>query len=195
MKQVVISHGFQVTPELTWGDPPGLLWYPALKETLTKKGYTVNIPLLPDTNHPRVGPWTDGLRRAVDGDPASTILVGHSVGGANVLRYLERREGEQPFAGAVLVSTNAFDVGYTDLAEFFATAFEYERIRKNVKQMVIIFAIDDPVLAPDALKHGLTFLKNLDARMIVLPSGGHFTPFDDCRALLETLQGTIEMLG
>lgn len=195
MKQVVISHGFQVTPELTWGNPPGLLWYPALKETLTKKGYTVSIPLLPDPDHPRVEPWTDAFGRAVDGDPDSTILVGHSIGSANVLRYLERREGEKPFAGAILVSANAFEVGYTDLAEFFATAFAYERIRKNVKQIVTIFAIDDPVLAPDALKHGLIFLKQLDARMIVLPSGGHFTPSDDCRVLLETLQGTIEMLG
>src|SRR5579859_5710282 len=186
MKQIVIAHALEVTSEFTWGDPPRLLWYPAAKEALTKKGYMVKIPALPDAAHPRLGPWTNALHAEVDSVPASTVLVGHSVGGITVLRYLESLDLEEPFAQAILVATNVFDVGYEEItAEFLATALNYERIKKNVRQVVAISAIDDPVLAPDPVKHGLILLQQLDAKLIVLPRGGHFTPLDDWRDLLE----------
>jgi len=196
MKQIVIAHALGVTPEFTWGDAPGLLWYPAAQEALIKKGSTVKIPALPDANHPRLGSWTNALHTAVDSDPASTVLIGHSVGGIAVLRYLESLDLEEPFAEAILVATNVFDVGYAEItAEFLATAFQYERIKKNVRQVVAISAIDDPVLAPDPVKHGLVLLQQLGAKLIVLPHGGHFTPFDDCRDLLEEIETSIDRLG
>lgn len=196
MKHIVIAHALSVTPEFTWGDAPGHLWYPAAQEALTKKGSTVKIPALPDANHPRLGPWTNALRTAVDSDPASTVLIGHSVGGIAVLRYLESLDLEEPFAEAILVATNVFDVGYPEItAEFLATAFQYERIKKNVRQVVAISAIDDPVLAPDPVKHGLVLLQQLGAKLIVQPHGGHFTPLDDCRDLLEEIETSIGRLG
>ena len=126
----------------------------------------------------------------------SFVLIGHSVGGITVLRYLESLDLEEPFAQTILVATNVFDVGYEEItAEFLATALNYERIKKNVRQVVAISAIDDPVLAPDPVKHGLVLLQQLDAKLIVLPRGGHFTPLDDCRDLLEEIEASIDRLG
>jgi hypothetical protein len=51
------------------------------------------------------------------------------------------------------------------------------------------------VLAPDPVKHGLVLLKQLDAKVIVLPHGGHFTPDQDCRNLLTEIQTQIEQFG
>ena len=49
----------------------------------------VHVPEMPDTDHPKIGPWVSTLQKLVSPD-SSTILVGHSIGCQAILRYLEQ---------------------------------------------------------------------------------------------------------
>ncbi|MFJ8041168.1 alpha/beta hydrolase [Kitasatospora sp. NPDC096147] len=168
MSEIIVSHAFSAGPEV--------LWYPGLKAELEAEGHRVTIPALPEPQAPEVGGWAAALAGAAAGaDPAGTVLVGHSLGGVNLLRVLEQHdtEGRGAFAGVVLVATMSREVGYDALAPFFAGGFDWARIRAAAGRVRVLVADDDPVLAPDVHVHVRDFVEELGAGAVVLPEGGH----------------------
>jgi len=65
-------------------------WYPDTRKQLEKRGFEVYALVMPEPNYPdreeRIAAVHDFLRRSKEGD---TYLIGHSVGGASILRALE----------------------------------------------------------------------------------------------------------
>lgn len=118
MSEIVVSHGY--------GASADSVWFPYLTERLAAVGHRVTVPRLPHTEAPRLGPWreTFGDAALAAGPAGSTVLVGHSIGGVNVLRLLEQHDPEVNgvFAGVLLVATSAHEVGYNELAPFFEGA-------------------------------------------------------------------------
>lgn len=108
-----------------------------------------------------------------------------------VLRMLEQYEGT-PFAGAVLVSTSAHEVGYDILAEFFDGPFDWSRIRAAAGDFRLLSAIDDPVNAADPMEHVELLVRGLGARAVVLPSGGHLGAYADDRIDLPEVVTLVE---
>ncbi|MEC3914390.1 RBBP9/YdeN family alpha/beta hydrolase [Nocardia sp. CDC160] len=167
MSTIVVSHGYAMTP----GDH----WYPYLRAELP--GDDVRVPALPEPANPIAADWLSALQKAVlEAPPADTVLVGHSLGGVNVLRLLESHDTEAsgPFAGVVLVASMAGEVGYDALAPFFAGGFDWPRIRRSAKTFRILHAADDPVTAAATPDHIMKFVTELGATATVTPSGGHF---------------------
>ena len=120
MATVIVTHAINSDGES--------LWYPDLRAELTKRGHDVNVLELPNPDAPSPDPWLATLTDAVgESAPSDTVLVGHSLGGVNTLRMLQRHSGE-PFAGVVLVATMAHEVGVDALAGFFVPAFDWDRI-------------------------------------------------------------------
>ncbi|MFI8973965.1 alpha/beta fold hydrolase [Nocardia asteroides] len=171
MSTIVVSHGFEARSDS--------VWFPYLTAALTERGHRVVIPDLPEAGAPKLEPWRATLAAAATaGAPADTVLVGHSIGSVNVLRMLEQYEGP-PFAGAVLVSTSAHEVGYDILAEFFDGPFDWTRIRAAATDFRLLSAIDDPVNAAAPMEHVGLLVRGLGARAVVLPTGGHLGAFAD----------------
>ncbi|MFI9503140.1 RBBP9/YdeN family alpha/beta hydrolase [Nocardia sp. NPDC052566] len=173
MSTVVVSHGY--------GAHSDSVWFPYLTEQLTALGHRVVVPDLPGTDAPQLDAWRKALAASVieAGTPSDIILVGHSIGGVNVLRLLEEHEGE-PFAGAVLVSTAAHEVGYTELASFFDGPFDWVRIRSAADEFRVLAAADDPVNVPDPVEHVGLLVRALGATATLTATGGHLgaTPDD-----------------
>ena len=175
MSTVVVSHGMHAA-----GDS---VWFPYLRDMLEKDGHRVEAPDLPESTTPQPEPWLSAYGAVVgDTDPTDTVLVGHSIGGVNVLRLLETHDETRHarFAGAVLVATPARDVGYQVLEGFFAAPFDWARIRRAATSIRVLAAVDDPVLAPDPFEHVRTFVTELGATAVVTAAGAHFgaTPDD-----------------
>ncbi len=185
-----MSHGY--------GSRDDSVWFPYLRAALEAEGYRIDIPCLPDTDAPRPEPWRTTLAEHARATSAQdTVLVGHSLGGVNVLRLLEHHdvENEGAFAGAVLVSTAAHEVGYDALAEFFAEPFDWPRIRRAARQFRVLSAIDDPVNVPDPMEHVRDLVVGLGASAVVTPTGAHFgaTP-DDHMDLPEAVSLVLDCL-
>ena len=121
-------------------------------------------------------------------------MVGHSIGGVNVLRVLEAQD--RMFAGAVLVSTASHEVGYDMLAGFFSTPFAWDQIRAAARQFRVLAAVDDPVNTPDPAGHVAELVRGLAATGVLLPDGGHLGAFpDDHIELAEAVRLTLDCLG
>ncbi|MFD7321661.1 RBBP9/YdeN family alpha/beta hydrolase [Streptomyces sp. NPDC059875] len=169
MSTIIVSHGFGMNSEDHW--------YPYLRDELGAEGHEVRIPQLPDPQAPRPDAWLKTLTAETAASPAAdTVLVGHSLGGVNVLRLLEQHDAETegPYAGVVLIASMAGEVGYDALAGFFEPDFDWQRIRRAAKTFRILHAADDPVTGAATSEHIMRFVTELGATATVAATGGHF---------------------
>ena len=180
MSTVVVSHGLEAGSDS--------VWFPTLRADLEALGHTVVIPELPDAAAPHLKPWRDAYGHAVSeaGTPQDTVLIGHSIGAVNILRFLEQHDPETSgtFAGVVLVSAAVHEVGYDLLAEFFEGGFDWPRIRAAATEFRALAAIDDPVNVPDPIEHVGVLVREVGAVALVLPEGGHLGATPDDHILL-----------
>jgi predicted alpha/beta hydrolase family esterase len=191
MSTIVVSHAY--------GSDEHSVWYPYLRDELQQLGHTVDVPNLPATQAPRLASWRDAFAVRATAAPAhDTVLVGHSVGAVNILRFLEQRDPDRDgvFTGAVLVATPAHEVGYDALAEFFAQPFAWSKIRRTARRLHVLTAADDPVLIPNPMEHVGTLVTQLGATGTITPTGGHFgSAPDDHIEVPEAVRLILDVLG
>lgn len=192
MSTIVVSHGFQAREDS--------VWFPYFQAELQAAGHRVVIPNLPDPGAPDPSAWRRALAHAAAqaGPAGDTVLVGHSIGGVNVLRLLEEHDttAAGPFAAAVLVSAASHEVGYEQLAGFFEGPFDWEQIRAAANRFGVLAAIDDPVNIPDPIEHVGELVRGLAATAVVLPTGGHLgAHHDDHIELPEAVRLTLDCLA
>ncbi|WP_460720904.1 RBBP9/YdeN family alpha/beta hydrolase [Nocardia heshunensis] len=189
MSTIVVSHGYAMAPEAHW--------YPYLRSSLS--GDDVRVPALPEPANPVAADWLSALQKELVDVPAGdTVLVGHSLGGVNVLRLLEQHDtaADGAFAGVVLVASMAGEVGYDALAPFFDGGFDWARIRNAAKSFRILHAADDPVTGAATPDHIMRFVTELGATATVTPTGGHFPSTGETAVSLpEALRLVRETLG
>ena len=186
MKRAVLCH--------CWGGDPDFIWYPYLKTQLNAAGITVEIPLMPDTDHPVLQSWLPSFSKAAGDVGADDILIGHSVGCATVLRFLESLSHDRKVGGVVMVAGFLDDRGDSEISSFFKEAFNYEKIRMRSSKFVSIHSDNDPALKPNYFKHADVFLSKLKAKIVIIPDGGHFSMADNCFALPEVVHEVIQLI-
>jgi len=93
MNRAIIVHCWEGTPEYCW--------YPWVKSELEKKGFEVKIPAFPDTNNPDKDTWVARLEKEIGIPDENLYLIGHSIGCATILRYLENIDEAEKIGGAV----------------------------------------------------------------------------------------------
>jgi uncharacterized protein len=134
MKKIIIIHGY--------GETPDSYWYPYLKKELEQKGYKVTIPLLPNTNEPKLNKQTEFALSNLEFNK-DTIVIGHSSGCPVILAALEKTPAV--ISKAILVS------GYTTKLKVLAEgtvnlkdSWDFETIKKHCKEFIFINADNDP---------------------------------------------------
>lgn len=185
-KRAVIIHG--------WGGHPGEAWFPWLKQELEKKGFSVEVPAMPDTEHPKIETWVPVLAKVVGTPDKDTYLIGHSIGCQTILRYLETIDAQ--IGGAVLIA--GFFVSLRGLSDddkpiakpWMEIPLDFEKIKKATKNITAIFSDNDPYVPLDNVKG---FEEKLGAKTIVLKGKGHMGGDDNCLELPEALNAVLDM--
>lgn len=181
MTTVIMIHG--------WGGWPEEGWRPWLKAELEQRGYEVQIPAMPDTEHPRLEAWVEELERVIGEADAPTILVGHSLGCITILRYLEHLS-QGRIAGAVLVAGFFENLSeeYEEIFPFTDHPLDWEMIRKNCARFSVIHAPDDDVVDIAFAKR---LAEKLAAPLTLDPGKGHFSGDDgvlEAPSILEAIE-------
>jgi len=134
MKNVIVVHGYGETPES--------YWYPWLKKELEQKGYSVTIPLLPNTNEPTLKEQTDFVLKNFEFNE-DTILIGHSSGCPVILAVLEKI----PTVVSKVILVAGYTTKLTTLAEGtknIKDSWDFKTIKKHCKEFIFINADNDP---------------------------------------------------
>ncbi|OIO80477.1 hypothetical protein AUJ84_03375 [Candidatus Pacearchaeota archaeon CG1_02_32_132] len=179
MKKVILIH--------RWSGNPDSDWYPWLKEKLESKGFSVEIPEMPDTDNPQIKSWVGNLKKICP-NPENVYLIGHSVGCQTILRYLEKIDGKPKkviFVAPWINLTNLETKEEQKIAEpWLKTSIDFDKI-KGRTEFTCILSDDDPYVP---LLHKNIFKKKLGAKVIILHDKGHFTEEDNVTELPEILE-------
>ena len=163
-KTALIIHGT--------GGHPKENWFPWLKCELEKLGYTVNVPQFPTPENQTPESWFKVLARYKKDFTPNTLLIGHSLGGAFVLRILEHYP--EIIKAVFLVGT---PIGVRPITNwggdqpFIENSFGWELIKSHAKRFVVFHSDDDPWVG---IGNGIELAGHLDAEFIRLTSAGHF---------------------
>ncbi|NTU99187.1 hydrolase, partial [Candidatus Falkowbacteria bacterium] len=91
MKRAIIVH--------CWEGYPEYCWYPWVKEQLEARGFQVEVPALPETDLPQLSGWLPALQQLIGQPDEELYLIGHSLGCATIMRYLESLPEDQGIGG------------------------------------------------------------------------------------------------
>jgi len=189
MKRAVIVHG--------WDGYPGEAWFPWLKKELESRGFSVEVPQMPEAAKPKIERWVPKLAETVGTPDSELVLVGHSMGVQTIMRYLATIDVR--IAGFVAVA-GFFDlvpgsIGSRDderVAQPWLTRpIDTDRVKRNAGKIIAIFSTNDPYVD---VKNVDLFKRRLAAETIVLPSRGHLGGGDKVTSLPEALKAVQDIV-
>lgn len=161
--KVLIIHGWQADSRSNW--------FPEAKKFFESKGFEVFMPDCPGNYYPKLDDWLEIIKNyRPDG---SWILIGHSLGGVAVLRYLEN--ASQAVAQTILMATPIEPMQFTSLENFFNDEFDFTKIQQNGGKINLIYEKDDEVVP---LEHGKILSQKLSAPLEILPGAVHLCRLD-----------------
>ena len=182
-KRIFIIHG--------WGGSPNKDWLPWACAELKNKGYEIIVPLMPDTDIPKIGPWVNKLRELVGRPLPSDILIGHSIGCQTILRYLEGLPNNKKVNKVILVApwvklTNLENKEAWQIADpWLKTPIDYSVLRSRSASYAAVFSDNDSwVPLEDNRKF---FSGKLNPKVITLHNKGHFTEDEGIKEITEIL--------
>ena len=173
MKKLFIIPGWDGSPT-----EPIHVW---LKEKLEKTGnWEVEVLEMPDSAQPKIEPWLKALQEKIA--PAENVfLLGHSVGGNAVLRYLDQTSLENMFGGVVLLAPwmkldeETIKEEGEEVVEIARpweeTPIDFENVKTKAKSFTAIFSDNDPFVP---LSNADVFRDNLGATIFVEKGQFHF---------------------
>lgn len=189
-KRVFIIHG--------WEGRPDQHWLPWLGQQLEEKGFEVNIPQMPETEHPKIGQWVPYLEKLVIKPDPNTYFIGHSIGCQTIIRYLEKIN-PQKIGGALFVAgffnlPNLQTEEEKKIAEpWLETPIDMEKVKGTTKNFVLILSDNDQdVPMEESRTH---FSQRLNPKIIIEHNMGHFTADDGVTELPVVLEELLKMAG
>ncbi|MFA5962075.1 MAG: alpha/beta hydrolase [Parcubacteria group bacterium] len=182
MKRAIIVH--------CWEGYPQYCWYSWVKKELEAKGFQVEVPAFPETEMPKMNQWVPKLQEVISAPDVELYLIGHSIGCATIMRYLETLKETEKVGGVVFVAGFNENVGFDEIQNFFETPIDLAKIKSRSKNgFVAIHSDDDPYVD---LKYANIFKEKLGAEIIIKHNAKHFSGAiegeDSCLELPDVVQ-------
>lgn len=162
-KNILILHGFEADPSMHW--------FPFAKEKFEKENYQVFVPHLPGGYFPKKTNWIK-IIESYNPDE-NWILIGHSLGGVAILKYLEN--SKKPVHQVILIASPFDSMKFGALDNFFDGGFNWEKIQSNCPKFDILNEDADPAVPLD---HGEKYANSLHGKLHVLKGYNHFHTID-----------------
>ncbi|NCU30055.1 hypothetical protein EOM60_05665 [Candidatus Saccharibacteria bacterium] len=164
MKQALILHGTDATPQSNW-----FTW---LKDELEEEGYKVWLPQLPNSTAPNARIYTSFLLANSDFVfDDETIIVGHSSGAVEALHLLENLPENAKVKAAFLVSAFKDDLGWDALGGLFDEPFDFASIKTKADKFTFLHSDNDPYCP---IEHAQYLSEQVGSELIIKSGQGHF---------------------
>ena len=164
MPSCFIFHGTGGYPEENW-----FAW---LKKEMEKIGFTVYVPQFPTPEGQTVEAWFDVFKQYESVLDDRTVIAGHSLGGAFLLRLLEKIPTK--IALACFVGTPVGIPGTKNWESdkpFVEKPMNWKAIRAHAKKFVVFHSDNDPYVP---LTNGEESARQLQVPLHFVPNAGHF---------------------
>ncbi len=164
MKQALILHGTDATPQSNW-----FTW---LKEQLEQDGYKVWLPQLPRSDKPSTQTYNKFLLSNADFTFSNeTIIIGHSSGAVEVLSLLQHLPEGKKVKAVFLISAFRDDLGWDVLTGLFIEPLDFEKIKTKSDKFVFFHSNNDPYCP---IEHAEYLAEQVGGELIAKSGQGHF---------------------
>lgn len=153
-----------------YGSSPAMHFWPWLTNELKRRGHEVLVPALPDPENPDPEAWTKALVESARVLTDEDIIVGHSLGGAAALRFLEAAEARTTPKACVLISAPWF-IKDDRFRGFFLSDLDHDVLMWRASRFAVIHAKNDHVIPVD---HAQKYAQVFHAALTTPETGGHF---------------------
>lgn len=176
-----------------WEDSPEGSWFPWLRSELVKLNMDPRVLEMPTPNWPQIDTWVQTLAGSIGRPDDNTFLVGHSIGGQTILRYLQALPVGAKVGGVLLVAawvtlkTAALEdeEGKAVSDPWLHRPLHWTKIIPHVPKAVVIASNNDPYVP---MEDQYLFRKQLHAELIVERDRGHLSGVDGVRQLPSALR-------
>ncbi len=184
MTNVFIFHGTDGYPDENW--------FPWLKQKLESLGCKVIVPQFPTPKDQTLESWLKIFSEYEKYFTQDTVFIGHSLGGAFLLRVLEKSSVKIKASFMVSTPIGVLPIkNYVSDEPFIGHPFNWSKIKKNCQKFFVFHSDNDPYVS---LGNGKELSKQLDTELIFVSGCGHFNKaagFDKFDLLLEKIKGVI----
>ena len=165
MTNIFIIHGAYGNPEENW--------FPWLKSELEKLDCRVFVPKFPTPDNQSLENWNKVFYDYKQYLNENSIVVGHSLGPAFLLNFIE--ELDKPIKAAFFVSWFLDLLGNPDFdninKSFIERSFDWQKIKQNCQKFFVFHSDNDPYVP---LEQAEKLAKNLCVDVILVKNAGHF---------------------
>lgn len=182
-----------------WGGFPEEGWFPWLKSSLEKRGFTVVVPAMPDPTVPTIEKWVGHLAQIVGKPDKQTYFVGHSIGCQAVLRYLASLPTGAKVGGTVLVAgfldslILSANEGKEIASPWLTQVIDGAKVKKATDHIAAIFSDNDKCVPIENKK----FFEERFGTQTFIENGGnvfsHFTGSDGIKEIPKVLELLLAM--
>ncbi|MFH1424814.1 MAG: alpha/beta hydrolase [archaeon] len=184
MANVFIFHGTGGYPEENW--------FPWLKAELESLGCKVFIPQFPTPENQTPATWFPVFNQYKEHFTEDTILIGHSLGGAFLLRVLEQSNIKIKAAFIVSAPVGVLPIkNYEGDKPFIGHPFDWVKIKENCSNFFVFHSDPDPYVS---IGNGRETSKQLGTELTFVPNAGHFNTaagFDKFELLLKKVKNVL----
>jgi len=172
-----------------WEGYPENCWFPWLKKQLEEKKFKVEVPEMPDTDHPKIEAWVNKLKEIVIPDE-ETILIGHSIGCQAILRYLENINTKVKAAILVAPWMTLKEGSWEDDEEkeialpWEETPIDFNKVKQHCSNFTLVYSTNDPCVDETSMFP----LKVLNPKEINVGEKGHMSDDDGVTELPEIMK-------
>lgn len=166
--RAVLLHGWEGTPESNF--------LPWLRRKLESAGWQVSAPQLPNTMQPQPEEWLAAIDELQLDE--NTVVIGHSLGGTAITRWLESRR--KKIGKVVLVAAPTLDPGpHPETVAF--KALPLSSAIRDLAEFEILQSSDDPFVS---MAEAETLGQLLGAPVWTFSDRGHFKQVESAEILL-----------
>jgi uncharacterized protein len=183
-KKVIILHGYEGSP--------GINWFPWLKKKLEELDVQVQIPSMPDSCSPKLGAWLDYLEKMIGEPNEDLFLVGHSLGGPAIFRFLETLPAGRKIGGAVVVAGFAESIHADAVENFVNGQWNDEKIRSSSYNITLINSDNDPYIP---MEMAMRMKNRFEAKLVVMHEAEHICEKAGFLRLPEALEELQQMMS
>lgn len=136
------------------------------------KGYEVLLPRMPNSTNARYKEWEILFGKILLLLGKNAVLVGHSLGGIFLAKYLSRNVAPRKIKATILVAAPFDGASGDESLSDFVLPKSLEKFSKQSKNIFLVHSKDDPVVSLKELKKYKKALSS--AKEIILKGRGHF---------------------
>ena len=146
-------------------------WFPWLKQELEIKGFEVIVPKFPTPFDQSLESWLRTIAKYEDKINEETVLIGHSLGAAFILDFLEIRNKKIKAAFLVAGFHKLLNNEFNELNKtFVGRDFDWQKIKDNCNKFFVVASDNDPYIPIEIAEE---MAKLLNAELKIIHNGGH----------------------